>query len=86
VAEYIARSGFGSNPAIVRAFYELSKNLEDLSIQRGEIPGADSAQSAKQKLADIMNDKTHPYHSRKATGHMDAVDYVQSLYRIIYGG
>jgi hypothetical protein len=86
VADYIDRSGLGSNPAIVRAFYELSKNLEDRSIQKGEISGVDNAQSAKQKLADIMNDKNHPYHSRKAAGHTDAVEYVQSLYRIIYGG
>jgi len=86
IGDYIDRTGLGSDPHIVRMFYELSQNMEDRSLHRDEIMNAESAQSARQKVAEILNDTKHPYHNRKASGHSDAVEYMQSLYKIIYGG
>jgi hypothetical protein len=86
IGDYIDSTGLGSDPHIIRMFYELSQNMEDRSLHRDEIMNAESAQSARQKVAEILNDTKHPYHNRKASGHSDAVEYMQSLYKIIYGG
>jgi hypothetical protein len=76
----------GNNPALIAMLSELGHSLRE-SGHAGAVNAPQygmSADDAKDKIREIMDNKAHPYFDSNNPGHGDAVSKVRSLYSIAY--
>lgn len=58
-------TGMGNHPDMIRAFVRVGRNLAEDNIITAEVGGAATSTQAKAKIAEILNDKEHAYHTGK---------------------
>ena len=73
-------TGLGNNPVIAKAMYKIGKMMVEDGIIPGEVQGTVTSQDAKSKIAEIMADAAHPYH----TGQKEAIEEMRKLHQIAY--
>lgn len=84
-ADWLDESGFGNLPQMARMLSNVGKTLGESQVPAGIPQGEVAANEAKEKIAAVMNDKTHPYHDRNNIGHKQAVEDMAGLYRKAHG-
>ena len=75
----------GNNPAVLKMLAEIGSKMSEDSI--GDIGGGNllmTASQAKQKIAEMANDKTHPVWDESHPMHKEAVEERTRLYKLAY--
>lgn len=79
------RTGTGNHPAVLKLFAKVGALLaEDGAITTDTEGNVLSESDAKAKITAIKNDRNHPYFSREAPGHKDAVEEMRRLHELAY--
>jgi hypothetical protein len=82
----LVNSATGNNPAFIAMLSELGQSLRE-SGHAGAVSTPQygmTADSAKDKIREIMDNRSHPYFDDTNPGHSEAVDKVKKLYSIAY--
>lgn len=58
-------TGMGNHPDMIRAFTRVGRVLAEDNIITASVDGAATSQQAKAKIAEILNDSKHAYHTGK---------------------
>jgi len=85
--ELLESTGLGNHPALIKAFATAGAAFEPDHLPRGHGSSASSgAESAKQKIAAIRADKSHPHNNPEATPkqRQQAVEEMRVLYQTAY--
>jgi hypothetical protein len=84
--EFLEESRAGNDPRVVKFMHALGLNMkEDSTPRQQERSGVLDKTAAQAKVAEMMNDKTHPYWNRGMAGHVEANAEMKKLNEIIYG-
>lgn len=77
-------AGLGNNPMLARMLSKIGAELIEDGLVQGDggslVP---TVSELKEKIAEIRNNREHPYHDPKKAGHREAVDRVNEMYRLI---
>lgn len=85
--KHLDSSGLGSDEWTIRVLAKAGRDLSEHGVVEPEsigMNGAVTSESAKSKIAEIMNDKEHAYHKRNRGGHEEALEEMSRLHRIAY--
>jgi hypothetical protein len=76
----------GNNPVVVMMAAELGRLYRENGTisPNSSISGSITPEAAKSQIADIMANKSHPYHDYNSPAHSDAVAKVQHLFKDAY--
>jgi hypothetical protein len=84
--EFLEESRAGNDPRVVKFLHALGQNMKEDSLPRQqERAGALDKTSAQSKVAEIMNDRAHPYWNRGMAGHVEALEEMKKLNEVIHG-
>ena len=81
---YLKDNGLSDDPMVFSFLANLAEEVyADAELDTGDrtSPNGMTPEEASKKINEIMNDKNHPYHSKKTPGHADAVKDMQKLFR-----
>jgi hypothetical protein len=85
--EQLKTTGLINSPALVNMMSKLADELDDdtvSSLFKGKAPApVQHKGTAQAQVDEIMANKEHAYHDRLAPTHMEAVEQVQRLYKVI---
>ncbi len=82
----LKQAGLDSHPAVVKAAAEIAKRLGESGITPPPGSGGSGALTpaeAQAQINEILNNKDHPYHNRRAAGHEDAVKKFLKLHEYL---
>lgn len=82
---FLDKTGLGNNPFFIRVFSRIGENIREDSAPSGDGSTFVGKEEAIAKIAEINNDRNHPYHNKTKPGHKEAVDEMQRLFAIAYG-
>jgi len=80
--KHLDETGLGNAPWLIKAFHKIGEVIGEEGISKGS--GPSSGVDAQAEIDRIMGDLNHPYHNKKAPGHVEAVHRMQELYQIRY--
>ncbi len=71
-----------NNPALIAMLSDLGKTMHEKGfIDAHAAYGGDSPKEAKEKISEIRNNKSHPYHNPKQPGHQEAREKMRQFYK-----
>lgn len=77
--------GLGNNPALIKLFYNISKDVsEDVIAGVGEGKHTKTPEEARQEILRIKSDPRHPFNIEFHAERQQALDYMESLYKMAY--
>jgi len=82
--KFLDETGLGNHPALVKAFAKIGSILADEGYMEGDIEGSAAPTEARDRIQNILNDKSHPYWNTAASNHKEALAEMQGLYQIAY--
>lgn len=75
----------GNNPALIKMFYNIGKTMsEDVLAGAGERRFTKTPEEARQEILRIKSDLKHPLHDEFHPEHKQALEYMESLYKMAY--
>ena len=80
--EKLEKTGLGNAPWLVEAFAKVGEAIGEDKLSISHIQ--DNAITARAEIDRVMGDLNHPYHDKKAPGHVAAVHKVQDLFKMLY--
>lgn len=86
VIQLLQATGLDNNPGMVRTWAKVGEILAEDGTIEGNVENVPGPDEAKRKIHEVMNDRKHPYHDRRAPGHDEAVDQMQKWFQLSYGG
>lgn len=84
--KYLAESGLTNDTQLVRLFASIGEKIlgEDKLKGDGFVNNSKTPQEAKQEIANIHGDSTHPYHNKNHPNHSFAVKQMAELFKDAY--
>lgn len=80
VLEYLDKTGLGNHPGLLKMFVKIGGILADEGYIDGDIDGATGPSEAREEIASILRDKSHPYWK----GDKEAVEHMANLHQLAY--
>lgn len=85
--EFLEETRAGNDPRVVKFLHAIGSMMtEDKTPRVQDRAGPMDKSSAQSKVAEIMNDRAHPYWNRGAAGHAEALEEMKRLHEVIHGG
>jgi hypothetical protein len=77
-------SPFGNDPKVVKLLAAVGKTLSEEDLLEGEGVTTHTPAEAQIEISRIMGDSKHPYFHAEHPEHKAAVEYMQSLHKMVY--
>jgi len=81
--DLLDQTGLGNHPVILKAFAKLGRSLAEDGVISGEVEGVPTNEAVQKQIADVMNDKKHPYWNRSLAGHDEAVQEMARFHQLL---
>lgn len=82
ITEVVQNKGLANDPVFIKAMNELARKTSEDQFIEGDINNTPA--NAIQEINEIMGNPKHPYHIADHPSHGDAVNKMQSLYRMAH--
>lgn len=84
MVEFFKSTGAHQHPAVLKLFSKLGRLTAEDSAEHGDGGNSVAAKSAMEKIAEVRNNKGHPFHNPNMAGHKEAVSEMNKLYEVAY--
>jgi hypothetical protein len=85
VADVLDATGLGNHPALFKMLGKIAEQFAEDGVLEGYDPTSTGADTAKEQIAAIRADKTHPANNPNAPGYAEARRNFENLYKQAYG-